>query len=311
MTTLLEIRENLRNFYSKYEIYITPFLKFLLALFSLIIININIGYMSKISNPVIVMVIALMCSFLPTNFIVVISAGFVVAHMYELALECAIVSLVLFLILFLLYFRFTPKDTLIVLLLPLAFSLNVPYLVIMAVGLVGTPISIVSSACGVIVYYFVQFVKVNATAITSFEAENAIGRFRFVVDGLLNNKQMLVMMFAFSITIIIVYLLRRLSVEHSWTIAMAAGAVTNIVLILLGDLTFDVTTPIFEVVVGTVISLLFCKVLQFFVFNVDYTRTEYVQFEDDEYYYYVKAVPKNSVAKTNKTVKKITSVIDL
>ena len=37
---------------------------------------------------------------------------------------------------------------------------------------------------------------------------------------------------------------------------------------------------------------------------------EYVQFEDDEYYYYVKAIPKNSVTKSKKTVKKITSVID-
>ena len=44
-----------------------------------------------------------------------------------------------------------------------------------------------------------------------------------------------------------------------------------------------------------------------FIFNVDYSRTEYVQFEDDEYYYYVKAVPKIAVAKPSKTVKKITS----
>ena len=29
--------------------------------------------------------------------------------------------------------------------------------------------------------------------------------------------------------------------------------------------------------------------------TVDYSRTENVQFEDDEYYYYVKAIPKMSV----------------
>ena len=38
---------------------------------------------------------------------------------------------------------------------------------------------------------------------------------------------------------------------------------------------------------------------------MDYSRTERVQFEDDEYYYYVKAVPKNTVALTEKKVKKI------
>ena len=33
-------------------------------------------------------------------------------------------------------------------------------------------------------------------------------------------------------------------------------------------------------------------ILQFFLFHVDYRRTEYLEYEDDEYHYYVKAVPK-------------------
>ena len=56
---------------------------------------------------------------------------------------------------------------------------------------------------------------------------------------------------------------------------------------------------------GTSISFLLGRVLQFFVFNVDYSRTEKVQFEDDEYYYYVKAVPKVTVARAEKKVKQI------
>ena len=46
-------------------------------------------------------------------------------------------------------------------------------------------------------------------------------------------------------------------------------------------------------------------VLHFFLFSVDYSRTEKLQFEDDEYYYYVKAVPKNVVATPEKKVKRI------
>ena len=42
----------------------------------------------------------------------------------------------------------------------------------------------------------------------------------------------------------------------------------------------------------SLLTSLIVLVLQFFIFNVDYSRAEYVQFEDDEYYYYVKAVPK-------------------
>ena len=46
-------------------------------------------------------------------------------------------------------------------------------------------------------------------------------------------------------------------------------------------------------------------VLTFFFFNLDYTRIESLQFEDDDYYYYVKAVPKVSVKTPKRTVKTI------
>mgnify|MGYP003202143642 FL=1 len=45
--------------------------------------------------------------------------------------------------------------------------------------------------------------------------------------------------------------------------------------------------------------------MEFFLFSVDYSRTERLQFEDDEYYYYVKAIPKISVTAPEKTVKHI------
>ena len=82
---------------------------------------------------------------------------------------------------------------------------------------------------------------------------------------------------------------------------------TGISVLLIGG--FDVGNQYFHfpTVIGAVISAAIVKLLQFFIFNVDYSRTEYVQFEDDEYYYYVKAVPKIAVAKPSKTVKKITS----
>ena len=51
--------------------------------------------------------------------------------------------------------------------------------------------------------------------------------------------------------------------------------------------------------------MLIAKVVEFFAFHVDYSRVEKVQFEDDEYYYYVKAVPKITVATPSKTVKRI------
>ena len=45
-------------------------------------------------------------------------------------------------------------------------------------------------------------------------------------------------------------------------------------------------------VIGNVVTLIVGLGMVFFARGFDYTRTEHVQFEDDEYYYYVTAVPK-------------------
>ena len=305
MTSLLVFKEYLKKFYSKNEVFIMPALKFLLAGVSLLVINANLGYMEKVDNIAIVLIVALMCSFLPMGFILLFAALFILLHFYALALEVAVVALALFLVMFLLYFRFSPKDTLVVLLTPLCFLLKIPYVMPLAVGLVCTPTSLISVSCGVVIYYLVSYVNVNAATLKAMDAGEATARFRMVIDSILGNKAMLVTVAAFAISVVIVYMIRRLSIDYSWTIAMVAGAIANMVILLMGDVLYDTNVSILGVMLGSVVSVLLARGLQFFVLNLDYTRTEKVQFEDDEYYYYVKAVPKITVSTPTKTIKKI------
>ena len=305
MTTLLVAKQYIKNFINKYEVYLKPLMKLTLALASLMMINSKIGYMHRLDNLSIVLIIALMCSFMPMNFIAFVAAGFIILHFYALSLECAAVALVLFLVMFLLYFRFSPKDTLVVVLLPICFVLKIPYVIPLAMGLLGTPASVVSTACGVMVNYLVNYMSDNATAISAMGEEEITTKLRYIIDGLMDNREMLLTIAAFAITIIVVYIIRRLSVDHAWTIAMIGGAIVNVVVLLVGDLMFDTNVSIVGIFVGTIISLLIVKVLEFFVFHLDYNRVEKVQFEDDEYYYYVKAVPKITMAAPSKTVKRI------
>ncbi len=312
MTTLLVAKQILMTLYSRYEVYITPLLKFLTALITLLLINSRIGYMDSIDKMTVVLIVALMCSFMPMNFIVVMAALFVMLHIYTFSLECALVVGVGFLLMFLLYLRFSPKDTLVVVLMPVCFILKIPYVVPLAMGLIGTPASMVSVGCGVIVYYMLHFVTQNGSAIAAITGDEtavkfSVAKFKFVVDGMLNNKQMAVTVMVFAITVLIVYLIRRLSIDYAWTIAMAAGAVVNLMILLVGDLMFDTNVSLFGVILGNIVAVFLTVVLQFFVFNVDYSRTEKVQFEDDEYYYYVKAVPKVVVSRAEKKVKQINS----
>ncbi len=307
MTNLLVLREYLKGIYGKYEIYITPVEKLLLSFITLMMINKKLGYMSRLNDISIVLIAALLCSFLPMNFMIFTAALFILLHLYTFSLECAIVVLALFLVMFLLYFRFSSRDTVLVLLTPVCCTLHIPFLMPLAAGLTGTPASAVSVGCGVAVYCVMQYVSDSVAALNSMDDESAMQKYRYVVDGLVNNKTMLVMIVAFAVTVLLVWLIRRLSVNHAWTIAIVAGTLTAVSVLLVGDLMWETNISIFPLVIGAIISAVLAKLLQFFIFNVDYSRTEYVQFEDDEYYYYVKAIPKITVAKPSKTVKKITS----
>lgn len=305
MTALLELRENLKKIYSRNEAFILPVIKFLLSVIVLSIINGKMGYMTKLDNMAIVLIVSLLCSFLPTGFMAFFAMMFAVLHMYALSIETAAVGLVVFLLLYLLFLRFTAKEALVVVLTPVLCMLKLPYVMPVAMGLIGTPASCVSVGCGVVVYYLLQTVITNAPTINSMGAEEATAKLRPLIDGMLGNKAMLVMIAAFAITVIVVYLIRRMSVDHSWTIAMVAGVMIEVMILLVGDLMYDTNLSIVSALLGAVVTLIACKIIEFFRFCLDYSRTEKVQFEDDEYYYYVKAVPKMTVAAPTNTVKKI------
>lgn len=305
MTALLELRENLKKIYSRNEAFILPVIKFLLSFIVLSIINGKMGYMTRLDNMAIVLIVSLLCSFLPTGFMAFFAMMFAVLHMYALSIETAAVGLVVFLLLYLLFLRFTAKEALVVVLTPVLCMLKLPYVMPVAMGLIGTPASCVSVGCGVVVYYLLQTVITNAPTINSMGAEEATAKLRLLIDGMLGNKAMLVTIAAFAITVIVVYLIRRMSVDHSWTIAMVAGVMIEVMILLVGDLMYDTNLSIVSALLGAVVTLIACKIIEFFRFCLDYSRTEKVQFEDDEYYYYVKAVPKMTVAAPTNTVKKI------
>ena len=305
MTGLLELREKLKTFYSKGEIYIIPLVKFLLAFIVLNAINGYLGYMLRIDSWAIVMIVALLCSFLPNGTLVFFAALFSMLHIYELSLEVAAVSLGVFLIVFLMFGRFSSKESVVMVITPLTCGLGIPYVMPVVMGLLGTPASAVSVGCGIVIYYLLETVVSNATTINAMGEDEVMAKIRLVIDGLLNNKAMLVLIVASAITVVVVYLLRRLAVQHAWTIAITAGVMVELVVLLVGDLLYDTNISVAGAVVGVILTVLISKVIEFFRFCVDYSRTEKVQFEDDEYYYYVTAIPKMTVAAPTNTVKRI------
>lgn len=305
MTILLEFREKLKMIYGKYDMYIRPFIKCIVTFITLTTINANIGFMTRLNNPVLVIIVALASTFLPFNAVLILAAIFMVAHFYAASLPVALVALALILLMFLLYYRFSPKESYLVLLTPIAFMLRIPYTIPIVAGLIGMPLSVVPVAFGVILYYLMYSVKQNSSVINNSEASNMLQTYTYLIDNIINNKEMLVCILAFAVTILVVYSIRRMSIDYSWSIAIVLGALTNVLIMLVCDYMLNISYNILGLLVGMVFSVALAFLVKFMAFNVDYTRAENVQFEDDEYYYYVKAIPKISITSREKKVKRI------
>ncbi len=305
MTVLLELKEKLKELYKKGAVYINAMLRFVIALITFISISSLVGGKGIPASPVTKILAAAVCAFLPVNIIMLLAAGFILWGTWSVSLELTAILALILLILFLLYFRFTPKYGYLVLLTPIAFALKIPYVIPLCVGLLATPVTIIPVGIGVFLYQSLSFVGNSTSSLTNAEANTQ--RVSILIQGIFRNQTTLIIFLAFASTIALVYLIRRMGIDHAWSIAISVGTLCDFLILLIGKIILDTSYSMLWLILGTVISAVLAFVIKFFAFNVDYSRVERVQFEDDEYYYYVKAVPKVSISGREKKVTYINS----
>lgn len=305
MMGLLVFKERLKEFYARFELYITPVIKFLFSLLAFALMNKNIGFMTQLTEPYIPLVLALLCSFLPYGAISFLAAAYMLTHLFGISLEITLVMAVFLIVVGLLYYGFQPGDSYLLVLTPIFFLLKIPYAIPLIIGLSGSVISIIPVSCGVVIYYILLYVKQNAGVLTNDMSVDEVQKFMQLMNSLLSDKLMLVMVAAFALSLLVVVITRNLSLDYSWIIAIMAGTIVMLGVIFIGDITAAVSVSVIELLGGILVSIVLAGIYTFFVFAVDYSRTEYVQFEDDDYYYYVKAVPKLTVSTPDVKVQKI------
>ena len=305
MTSLLVWKEHMRAFYAKNSMIIQPVLRFLFGLCTYMSLNRALGYMAELANPIVVLVMALVSAALPWGVTVFMAGCLMIAHVYAVSLEMALIALILLLVIATLYYGFKPGDSVLMILTPMAFVLQIPYAIPLLVGLGGSLFSLIPVSCGVFLYYLLLYVKQNAGVLTNDSTVDLVQKYTQIIQSVVFNQTMMVMVVACALGILVVYLIRRLSMDYAWGVAIAAGAVAQLLVIFMGDFLFSVSVPVIPMIFGLAVSCLLAVIYNFFIFSVDYTRTEYVQFEDDDYYYYVKAVPKMTVATPEFKVQKI------
>lgn len=307
MTVLLEIKEKMKKIYGEYGYAISLILKFALAFSVFSSINKVMGYTEALTSIFPVLLFSLISCLISLKAAALFAAAMILGHSYGLGLEALGLTAIVLILLIIFFIRFDEKDSAALLLTPLALSVGVPCFIPICFGIKGKPASAVSIGCGTFVFYYLHMLNDKAPVLQHTEDADILTNVQVLMDGILQNRMMLVNIAAMVLVVIVVYGLSRISVDYIWHIAIGTGGILYAAVMLCGGLFLDLEVSVLAVVLGALAAVFLGIVMEFFVLNVDYSRTERIEFEDDEYYYYVKAVPKMSISQSQREIKTINS----
>ncbi len=291
-TTMAGAKGQLGKWYAGNSQVIDRVVRGILALAIFIAVNNLTGYMKRLDTMVVPLGLAVICAFLPTAFIPLLGFALLLAHLCALSIPVAGTVAVLFLIMYALYFHFTPSNTIFLLLVPLAFWLKVPAVIPIAFGLLGSTALAYPIALGCIMYYALDYIHHNAKAFDATGLAGAITKLSTFLRKLLTNKEMWLYVLALIVCLWAVSMIRKRDIHHSWKIATFFGALIDLLILTVGAAVLSVKLNLAIVLLGHVLAVVLGLVLEYLFFNVDYKHKESLQFEDDDYVYYVSAVPK-------------------
>ncbi|MBE5996490.1 MAG: hypothetical protein E7240_03925 [Lachnospiraceae bacterium] len=292
MSFLVACRERLQSFYGQFSGILNICGKFLLAVFVFLLINREIGYNPLFSNIFIILIMALIASIMSTKVMVFLTAVVIMGNAYSLGIEVLIFTALLMLLLLIMFVSFVPDDAIEAILMPISIAAGVPALVPIACGLRRNPGCIAALWPGIVIHYYIHVLGENAAALGAIEKTQYTDRLKIILDAMLNNREIVVSIFSAAAVVIIVYAIRKLQADYTYEIAVLAGGIMFVVMSLVSNSTLGLHMDLTRMIIGTLIALVFAYVFLFFIHHVDYAKTEHLTFEDDDYFYYVKAVPK-------------------
>ena len=304
MAGLITIRDAIRDFLRKYDEIISPVFRFFASLILFISINSLYGYSDLTNKGIVVFLLAVICSLVTSPIVVLIAGAVVTLNCFMVSKEIGIVFVVLFIIMYLLYMRLFPKCSWVLFLVPILYICHLqfatPLIVLVFAGAAG----FIPAGFGVIMYQFAKCVESLDGMLATATKASDVDIYGFFIDNIFKNKALIITAIVFAIVILVSYFIYRLPFNYSWYVAIAVAGLMNILLFLVCSGMVEEGISVGEVAIGSLLGIIVAAICQVCKSLVDYSRKQKVQFEDDDYYYYVTAIPKFGTPSDEKDIKK-------
>lgn len=308
MNLLIQLESRINRLISRHEKGAVRAMRGACTLASLLVINGYFGYLPFFRSPLMIVGLTIFCAMIPLSASSLVIMGILLLELFALSTQVALVGLGLFLVAFFVTNFYGAKHLHNIVFLPLAYPLQIPYALPMISALTGGVQEVTGIICGGILSYYFLLVRRNSALL--MEGGKAASLPGLLMSNMFSNNLFYFYMVALMLMFMVTYTVRERAVHQSWRLAAGSGIVTEFLVMMVGYLLTGNRGRILSLFIVNVILFALGVILSFFIKNLDYSRVENVSFEDDEYYYYVIAVPKIRLTEEEKHIKRITKEAD-
>lgn len=304
MTVFMKFRNDIRKFFSKHASWLERLVRGLVWFAAALIVDSYMGFSGVPNTPLLAAGLAAFLAFIPYAAGSFVFLVFILIQLFSLSSSTGITGLLVFVVCYIICGLFRSRQTEFLVLEPIAYRLNFPFAFPLFAALFGRGRDSGAVICGCVSTWYLKAVTENIALIT--DKESPLSPLQFLSQTMVKNPMFYCFLAANAAMFLVTYLVRNQEIAYGWQIGAVAGTVTEFSIMLAGDLFCDRRADIPVLILSNAIILLAALFMSYMLKDFDFHRTERLRFEDDEYYYYVTAVPKIQLTSEKNEVKTIT-----
>lgn len=320
MDAMIEIRESVINIIKRYQNAFDFIVKFIVGIVIYSSIN-NIGYAganfdfmaSGFMGIMFVVFMGVLFAILPmnANYVLMILATTI---QFSSQLEIAVVVFVGLLAMFLFYGHFSKKEGTLVIATLMAFYFNMPYMIPIVAGMYFGVTAIIPIAIGVFIWSYSHLIMdlisdasvgITLETLSMEDLDDVLDAFTQLYQSISSGGEQIqnaiVITIAMFMSFIFIYIVSRLNIDYSREIAIGLGTVLNIFLFVFVSMFSNLDFSMVGIIFFAILSGCFMYLFSFFDKALDYQKAERVEFQDEDFLYQVKVIPKRKTTKAKTT----------
>ena len=291
MTIFGGLKDKLTLFYGRNSAAVEFLVRFLFVLAEGFFIRSALPFDAILSHPAVLLVLSLTSAVLPAKAGAVIGAVLLTGQAFALDLAAGAVTFLVLVMLYCLFMRFAPDDFPAAPLETMGAYYGFGALVPVLCGLRRKPLSLLTVCPGCVCAFLIRALSEHAEEVRALEQTDYMGKLKLLIGGAFSDE-LTAALAAVIAALTLTYLVRSLGIRHAHEAAVLSGSAIYLLFYVFGGRIAGGSPDVMLAAAGSAASAAAGLILLMVMLPLDYRKSERLEFEDDGYYYYVRAIPK-------------------